>query len=942
MADSRRQKTLAGFDLPETAPTQPEPPPVQPAPKRPQVTPGDVAEKTVYVIDSHSLIFQVFHALPEMSSPSGEPVGAVFGFMRDMLYLLEEKKPDFLICAFDLPGGTFRHELYDQYKAGRGEMPDDLRPQIPAIREMMEALAIPCIDCENYEADDILATIARQVDELDGKCLLVTGDKDARQLITDNVGVYNLRKDEVMDAQGLWHNWGVRPDQVVDYQSLVGDSVDNVPGVALIGPKIARELLEKYETLEGVLDNASELSGKKRKQNLLEGRDVAMLSRELVRLVSDVPVEIEWSEALVGGFDQLKAVELCRGYGFRGLTQRVEALEGAAETVVWEADYQNIDSADALRDLVAKMQDQTILSLDTETTSVNPRWAEIVGYSFCWKHAEAYYVPVRGPQGSTLVEPDEAVEILRPVLENPEILKVGQNLKYDMVVLRGAGIELAGARFDTMVADYLLEAGERNHGMNDLSRRYLRHDPIPISDLIGKGKKQIRMDEVPVADVVPYAAEDANIPLRLMEILESRLDEENLRALFDEVEMPLIEVLVEMEFNGICVDAERLTSLSKQYETRLAELEKQIYELAGRSFNIASPKQLGEVLFTELGLPVIKKTKTGASTDSEVLEQLAKQHDLPVKIIEYRQYAKLKGTYLDALVELIHPQTGRVHTSLNQVVAATGRLSSNDPNLQNIPVRTEAGREIRSAFRPGQDDWVLLAADYSQIELRVLAHFSQDPNLLDAFKNGEDIHSRVASEVYETPLEDVTSEMRRSAKAINFGIIYGQSPFGLAKALDIDREDAATFIDAYFAQYEGVEVLMEKILEEARSSGYVSTILGRRRSIQGIRSAEKRASNPHQQILPERTAINTVIQGSAADIIKRAMIDVLSQLRASGLQARMLLQIHDELLFEVPPHEVTNLAELVRQGMGSAMKLDVPLVVDVKSGPNWSACEPLA
>lgn len=910
--------------------------------------------ETVWVLDTHSLLYQVFHALPEMTSPAGQPVQAVFGILRDVLGLLATQKPDYLFAAVDLPGKTFRHKIYDRYKIQRSAMPDDLIPQIPIVHKVFDVLGIPVVGVEGFEADDILATIARRVEEAGGECVLVSSDKDCRQLITDRVRVFSIRKNQMYDAQKLAEDWGIRPEQVVDFQALVGDSVDNVPGVPLIGPKIARELLGKYETLEGVLDNAGEIAGKKRKQNLLEGREVAMLSRRLVTLDANVDVTVDWSAAQVRAVNRPALQEIFDKYGFRHLGDKLDALSGSSsdEPAEVNAVYHMVATPAALDVLVDEMISQDRISIDTETTSVWPRWAEIVGYSFAWKDNEAWYVPVRAPEGEPCLNPDQALSVLRPVLEDPAIEKVGQNLKYDMIVLRSArsrsddvesdgidaesdGIKMVGVGFDTMVASYLLEAGQRNHGLDDLAKRYLNHTTTKIDELIGKGKNQKRMDEVPVAAVVDYAGEDALIPLLLRPILLEGLRDAGLEDLLVELELPLIDVLAEMEFNGIKVDRKRLAALSKQYGKRIDALAAEIHELAGREFNIASPKQLQEILFTEQGLPVIKKTKTGPSTDAEVLAELAKDHPLPAKIIEYRQYAKLKNTYVDALPEMINPTTGRVHASFNQVVTATGRLSSSDPNLQNIPIRSDAGREIRSAFVPGEQGWVLLAADYSQIELRVLAHFSADEQLHEAFANDEDIHTRVASLVNGVPPEKVTSEMRRQAKAVNFGVIYGQSGFGLSKQLGIEREEAERFIDEYFAGYPGIEKFMFKTLAECRRNGYVSTILGRRRAIQGVRPDVGRQRN-----LAERTAINTVIQGSAADLIKQAMVDIHHRLRREKLQARMLLQIHDELVFEVPRDGLDYLVQLVSEEMIGGKLLDVPLKVDMKTGNNWADVKP--
>lgn len=944
MAKSKSQQSLFFGDEtpPKEAPTSAETP-APTATERPSGLAG-LAGANVWIVDSHSLIFQVFHALPPMTSPNGQPVSAVFGFARDIAFLLREKTPDYLICAFDPPGGTFRHDLYDNYKETREEMPVDLRPQIGLIRRMLEAMNVAILEVPNYEADDVLATVSTIVEANGGECTVVTSDKDCRQLISDRVRMYNVRKNSIYDAESLLGDWGIRPDQVVDFQSLVGDSVDNVPGVPLIGPKIAKELLLKYETLDGVLDNAGEVSGAKRRENLMNGRAMAELSRELVRLVRDVPVEIDWDACRVQPIDQEQVQDLCREYGFRTLAKELADLQvdaAPAEKPVWEANYQLIDTVEKLDALVAELSKRKRISFDTETTSTNPRWADLVGISFAWEVGEGAYVPVRGPEGEPQLDEAVVLEKLRPILEDPAIEKIGQNLKYDLVVLRGAGVNVRGSAFDTMVAHYLLEAGARSHGLDELSQRYLQHETVKISELIGTGKNQLRMDQAPVEKVAYYAAEDADIPFRLDPILSERIQSEGLADLLNEVEMPLIDVLVEMEFNGVRIDVARLNELSRQYGERMEVLEREIYQLAGRDFNIASPKQLGAVLFEELNLPVIKRTKTGPSTDAEVLEQLAKQHDMPAKIVQFRQYAKLKGTYVDALPTLVCPKTDRVHTSFNQVVAATGRLSSNEPNLQNIPVRTQESREIRSAFIPGQSGWKLLCADYSQIELRVLAHFSGDPALMESYQNNEDIHARVASEVYEVPLDEVTSSQRRSAKAINFGVVYGQSPFGLAKSLDIDKDEAYQFIDAYFKRYPGVDEFMERTLIECQRDGHVTTILGRRRAIDGVRTADKRDRLKRQLTMPERTAVNTVIQGSAADIIKLAMLRVHDRLAKEASPAKLLLQIHDELVFESPPEYLEELAQLVREEMESARNLAIPLVVDVKSGDNWAQCEPM-
>jgi DNA polymerase-1 len=944
---------LPGFEPETPSPLAVEPPAAieppgaieLPAPSPP---PASLAGQTVWLVDAHSLIHQRFHALPEMTSPRGEPVAAVYGFTQDLLYLLESKRPDFLFSVFDMPGKTFRHGLYEAYKAGRPAMDVDLVPQIAAIRRVVDALGIPALGLATFEADDILATVARITEELGGHCVIVTGDKDCRQLLSDRVKLYNIRKDEVFDRQSLKEHWGISPQQVVDFQALVGDASDNVPGVPQIGPKFARQLLEKYGTLDEVLDHAAEVSGTTRRENLVKYRQQALLSRQLVRLDAHVPIVVDWKAARLDGSDPARALALFEEFGFRKLGRQLSKLKAApsapaaplppaAPSTAAKPTYRTIDTPEALAAFVLELQRQRCISVDTETTNIWPRWAELVGMSFSWNEHEAWYLPLRAPAGQPCLEPHAALSAVRGVLENRTIEKIGQNLKYDMIVLRGAGIELAGATFDTMVASYLLDAGQRNHNLDELAKRYLNHATIKIEELIGSGKNQKRMDEVDVPQVADYAGEDALLPVRLRPILDRGLSAANLQELFTKLEMPLVDVLVELEYNGIKVDVPRLAELSRRYGEQMIILEREIHQLAGHPFNIASPKQLQKVLFEEQKLPVMKRTaKTGPSTDADVLEALALLHQLPAKIVEYRQYAKLKGTYVDALPHMVHPATGRVHASFHQAVTATGRLSSSDPNLQNIPVRTEEGRDIRSAFVPGREGWLLLAADYSQIELRVLAHYSGDERLCAAFARDEDIHARVASQVNNVSLEEVTPQMRRQAKVVNFGVIYGQSATGLARGLGIDRDTAARFIDGYFQTYPGIEQFLVRSLAECRARGYVSTILGRRRAIQGVRAEAGRNRN-----LAERTAVNTIIQGSAADLIKLAMLAIYHRLRREGLQSRMLLQIHDELIFEAPAAELDHLARLVRAEMVGVRQLCVPLKVDLKAGPNWADAKPL-
>lgn len=901
-----------------------------------------LAGATVVLVDAHSLIYQVFHALPPMTSPGGLPVAAVHGFVSDMIELIQRKSPTYLICAFDKGAVTFRNELFADYKAQRESMPEELRQQIPLICQIIEAMGIGIMQCVGFEADDILATVSKQVDAAGGECLIVTSDKDCRQLITDRVRLYNIRKNQEMTAAELMADWGIRPDQVVDYQALVGDPVDNVPGIPLIGPKIASQLLTQFGTLDAILDNADSVAGAKRKENLKAGREKAMLSRQLVKLRDDVPCEPPWEQSTMRA-DVAKLTELMDLFGFRRLRARAIELFGRAEATVAEAapapevHYALITDLAQLDALVQRLATCSEIAVDTETTGTDPRASELVGISIAWAPGQAAYIPVRSPAGSPQLDCHEVVQRLRPILQNEAIGKIGQNIKFDLIVLRGVGIELRGPLTDTMVADYLLSPGARNHTLDDLAQRYLNHTMTPIKDLIGTGKQQITMDQVPLDQITHYACEDVDIPLRLVPLVRSQLADLGLSELYRDLEMPVIEVLAEMEFNGIRIDVEHLTKMSSLFAEKITTLKDEIFATAGGEFNLDSPKQLAKVLFEDLGLPVVKKTKTGASTDVEVLQTLSLNHPLPARLIEYRQATKLKNTYIDALPRLVNAKTGRVHTSFRQDVAATGRLSSTDPNLQNIPIRTEEGRAIRGAFRAGPEDWLLLAADYSQIELRVLAHYSGDAALLDAYVQDSDIHTRVAAEVNGVNESAVTPEMRRMAKTINFGIVYGQSPFGLARTLGISKDEAAAYIELYFARYPGVQEFMLQTLLDCRRNGFVQTILGRRRAIQGVRDLSQLEPAKRRSLTEaERIAINTPIQGSAADLIKSAMIALHRRLAQSDLQAKLLLQIHDELVFEVAPDQAQELEQLVRQEMTSVMPLRVPLKVEIGIGETWA------
>lgn len=896
--------------------------------------------ETLYLVDTYSLIFQVYHAIRQpMTGTRGQPTNAVFGFVGDIQHLLKDKHPSHLICAMESPEPGERLTIYSDYKANRSSMPDDLRPQIPFILDVLDGYNIPVVSHPGWEADDVIATLAVTAAQAGLDVRIVSNDKDLRQLIGPRVKIYHIRKKQFMDEQHLLEEWGIRPDQVIDFQSLVGDSVDNVPGVPGVGPKTARTLLEKFGTLDEVLAHASEAGGKKLCENLVTFAEQARMSKQLVHLRTDLPLNVEWDNCRVVAPNARKLYDLFNDFGFRRYSQEMQQALATGELEGPRDDgraWGTIDDSKKFESFVKELCKQQRFCIDLETTSTDPLRADIVGWAFAWKKGEAVYIPVDGPPGTPVLNNLEVVEALRPILEDPKRQIINQNIKYDMLVLRRVGIHLRELGVDPMIGDYLLDAGARSHGLDELSKRYLFREMIPISDLIGKGKQQLKMFEVEVDKAAEYASEDADIALQLSELIEGKLKDERLWDLYWDLERPLIHVLAEMEWNGVRVDVAELQQQSESARARLAVLMGTIHEAAGREFNIDSPKQLAKILFEDLKLPVQKRTKTGPSTDQEVLERLASLHALPRLLIEHRMLSKLCGTYLEALPNLVNPATGNVHTSFSQVTAATGRLSSSDPNLQNIPIRTEEGSRIRRAFIPSQPGWKFICLDYSQIELRMLAHFCQDEALLDSFRKGEDIHTAVAAQVFDVALDEVTSNQRRMAKAVNFGVIYGQSPYGLAATLGIPQEEAEEFIDGYFAKYSSVARFIDSTLNEVRLSGFAKTILGRRREIVGIRP--RRFGNLN---LPERTAVNAVIQGSAADLIKQAMNNVHARLQREQHPARMLLQIHDELVFEAPAEAVTSLIELARTEMSTALNLDVPIVVDAKVGDNWLDAQPV-
>jgi len=891
--------------------------------------------KKLFLIDGSALAYRAYFAFirnPLINS-KGENTSAVYGFVVSLLNIIDKEKPDYLAVVFDTKEPTFRHEMFPEYKATRQKMPDDMVEQLPRIHEAVEALNVPILLKPGFEADDIMGTLAKKAEAAGMVTYLVTGDKDFMQLVSDQVMIYNPKsgsaEPEILDVAGVEKKLGLPPDKVIDYLSLMGDSSDNVPGVPGIGPKTALRLLQNYGSLDEVLANAAQVSKKNARESLLMNSDKAHLSKKLVTLHTDVPIELELDHLIAQAPDINRVVPLFQELEFSSLVDRFTERDEAGD-----AEYRTVLSETELARLIENMQAAGSFAMDLETTEIDPISADIVGLSFSWQKGKAYYVPLQLLKSATVspLSKELVLSKLKPLFEDEKFKKTGQNIKYDMLVLAQHGVEVRGIEFDTMVAAYLLNPSARRLNIDILSLEYLNYKKIPTSELIGKGKKQISMADVALEKICDYACEDADIAWQLRQKLAPKLDEADMKSLLDEVEIPLISVLMKMEQNGVALDDLHLAAMSKDLHNDLKSLEQRIYKLAGKKFNINSTKQLATVLFEDLDLPKGHRTKTGYSTDVSVLEELAKKHELPKILLDYRQLTKLKSTYVDALPKLINPKTGRVHTSFNQTVAATGRLSSSEPNLQNIPIRTEVGRRIRKAFIPGARDHLLLDADYSQIELRIMAHLSQDEALIESFRRNEDVHRRTAALVFNLPVEEVTADHRRKAKEVNFGIMYGMGAYGLSQRLDISVDEAEEFIHGYFASYPKVNDFMQRSIQEARENGYVTTMLNRRRYLPEITS-----DNRQVRQFAERTAINTPIQGTAADLIKVAMVRIAKRMAEERLRSMMILQVHDELVFEVPKDEVNVMTQLVRQEMESAIELKVPMKVDVGVGEDWLA-----
>ena len=893
-------------------------------------------KKKLFIVDGYAILYRAHYALirnPLITS-YGFHTSALFGFANHIIKLINDEKPDYLVCAFDSKEKTFRHKIYSNYKANRPEMPLELQHQIPHLWEVLEAMNIPVLRKPGFEADDIIGTITNSVSESQIESYIVSGDKDFMQLINDKVFLYAPGKRNyppvIYDRQGVIEKWGLPPEKIIDLLALMGDSSDNVPGVSGVGVKTAVKLLNEYDNIESVLDNVSKIKNKRVYDGLTNGREIAYLSRELVTIVKDVDVDTSIENFIINSFNHEDLSKKFEELEFFGLLKYLSVDDVDIKTKTIEKVYKTILKIDELKELVKNVQNSDMVSIDLETTSVNPMVAEIVGVSISFKKDEGFYIPVlyleKNKNNFGADDLKIVLENLKDFLENDKIKKVGQNIKYDTLIFSRNGINVAGIYFDTMVAASILNPSARSYKLDMLSIEFLNYTMVPIEDLIGRGKDQITMDMVPIEKAAYYAAEDADIVLQLSQIFISKLKENKQMDFFIDIEMPLITVLTKMELEGVFVDQESLNAMSVKIGDRLDILVKDIYKISDTEFNVNSTQQLAKILFDDLKLTQIKKR----STAENVLKELIQEHELPTLILEYRKLNKLKNTYVDALPTVINPDTKRIHSTFNQTIASTGRLSSTNPNFQNIPIRTKEGREIRKSFITQRDNWEILSADYSQIELRVMAHLSEDLELCNAFNANLDIHTRTASLIYNVSIDDVQPDMRRTAKVINFGIMYGAGPFRISQELGISRKASQEIIKEYFNQYSGVKKYISATLDKARSDNYVETLLGRRRSVWDINS-----QNALKRQAAERIAINMPIQGSAAELIKIAMIDVQKNIELEHMDSKLILQIHDELLFEFPVDEKDVLIPLVKESMENAMKLKVPVIVDYGSGKDW-------
>ncbi|MDZ7860018.1 MAG: DNA polymerase I [Candidatus Krumholzibacteriota bacterium] len=895
------------------------------------------------LVDGHAIAYRSYYAFIKnpLTNSRGENTSALYGFTRVLLQILNHYNPEYLAVVFDSDKPTERHKLFPEYKAHRDKMPDDLARQVPVMHDLVEAFGISVYEISGYEADDIIATIARDASRKKMDVKIVTGDKDLFQILSDRIHLIRPGKgtnlSDQVGPEYLKERYSLTPDQITDFLALTGDSADNIPGVKGVGEKTALKLLNEFGSLEKILDNSNEIKAKSIRNKIKEGGEDALFSKNLIELI-DVPEGFDLEDMKVKEYDVEKLTEMLLKLEFHGI---LKSIIPEQDEKIKKLDYSAVN-IDELDDLVSYLVSAGEFVFDVETTSLNPIEAEVVGISFCAEEGKAFYLPVLDSDEDSrngLLELDDessagipierVKEKLGPVLLNKEIKKAGHNIKYDLMVLKTAGIEVRGVSFDTMIASYCLDPSRRSHSLDNLSLEFCRHRMIAYKDLFEKGDKKKDIRKVPSERLKNYASEDSDFTLRLKNIFSEFLSGSGTEKLFNEIEMPLLFVLMRMEFEGVAIDRDQLKHLSDEISGKIKEVRDEIYKYAGEEFNINSNKQLQGILFDKLELPVIKKTKTGYSTNMEVLNELSSIHPVAKRIIDYRQLSKLSNTYIDSLPDLVNKKTGRIHTSFNQTVTATGRLSSSNPNLQNIPIRSELGKKIRSAFVPRRGN-LLMDADYSQVELRILAHISGDKNLINAFREGADIHSRTAAMVYQLEEENITDEMRAVAKTINFGVIYGLGPRGLSKQIGVTVEEASEFIENYFDKYPGVRKFTEEYKEKARQTGYAETIFGRRRELRDISS-----ENGRLRSFSERIAVNMPIQGTAADMIKIAMVNIDKLLREEKLDSRMILQVHDELIFEVPPQEEDMMLEIVRGEMESAVELKVPLKVSIHTGNNW-------
>ena len=899
------------------------------------------SKKRLFLIDGYAIVYRAHFAMirnPLITS-DGRHTSALFGFINSMFKLFRDEDPNHIVIVFDSKEKTFRNEMYPQYKATREKMPDELRAQLPDLWKLTEAMNLPRLEVGGYEADDVIGALAVRAKEAGMEAYIVSGDKDFMQLVNDSIFMYSPGRQSdaaaVVDRERVEQRWGVAPEKIVDLFGLMGDSSDNVPGVPGVGEKTAVKLLQEYGSFDAVLDHAEEVKNKRVREGLTKGADIARLSKELVTIRIDVPLDVELDDLERRDFDFDAMAEIFRELEFFRLQGQLDMFRGTevtAEVAEIAKDYTTVNSLNDLKKMIATLKSADLISMDIESTSTDPMLAEIVGFSFSVRDDSGWYVPILFPEKTKPLfagKGDDLEAVLtqmRPLFEDSSLAKCGQNIKYDMLILKRHGVDVQGVVCDTMLAAHLLKPESRSYKLDYLSEEHLQYRMQPITDLIGTGKNQLTMDQVGVEKVSFYAAEDADVCRLLVPILNRKLEESDLRDFYRKVEAPLIPVLMQMEYDGVYVDKEMMAEMSTWMEKKIDTFTREICTIAGTNFNLNSPKQLAVILFDTLNLPQIRRR----STDVNVLGRLKSHHPLPAKILEYRKFQKLKSTYVDAIPKLIHPETGRIHSSFSQTVAATGRLASSNPNFQNIPIRAEEGREIRKAFRPQTDGRVIFSADYSQIELRIMAHLSGDETLQDAFAKGEDIHAHTAGNIFGVDLKDVLPEMRRTAKVVNFGVMYGAGPFRMSQELDIPLDESRKVIEAYFDRYAGIRDFIDATLDFARKEKFIQTMLGRRRYCYDIDDANQRVRSA-----AERATINMPIQGTAAEMIKLAMIKIHERLKNENLKSQMILQIHDELLFEVPEEELDHLREMVVQEMEAALALDVPVIVDCGVGESW-------